>query len=118
MAKVLIVDDSAFMRQRCAALLGQLGHEFIEAANGTLAVEVYEQASPDAVLLDITMPGVDGLTALRNIMALDPKARVVMVSAMGQQGVMMEALREGAKDFITKPFEQSRVKSALERALR
>lgn len=115
MSKVMVVDDSAFMRMRCVSLLAELGHETEEAGDGDEALDVFKRSEPDAVLLDITMPGKDGLTVLRDIMALDPRAKVVMVTAMGQQGMIAEALAQGAKDFIVKPFEAERVKEALEK---
>ena len=103
MAKILVVDDAAFMRIRCSKLLIENGHEVVEAATGREAVEQYKSTSPDAVLLDITMPDMDGLSALKEIRALDSDARVAMVTAMGQQSIVMEALQAGAKDFIVKP---------------
>ncbi len=115
MAKVLIVDDSAFMRMRCVAGVKELGHETVEAADGKEAVEVYKQAKPEAVLMDITMPNADGLTALREIMAFDSNARVAMVTAMGQQSLVMEAIKAGARDFVVKPFEPNRIKQALDK---
>lgn len=115
MAKVLVVDDSAFMRMRCATLLRELGHEAVEAADGEQALELFRGALFDAVLLDITMPGLDGLTVLREIIALNPRANVAMVTAMGQRGMIAEALASGAKDFIVKPFEAEHVKEALEK---
>ncbi len=113
MAKVLIVDDSAFLRMRNAAMVKELGHEVIEAGDGAQAVAAYKSNKPDAVLLDITMPGMDGLEALKEILAFDPAARVAMVTAMGQQSIVMEAIKSGARDFVVKPFEPDRVKSAL-----
>ncbi len=113
MAKVLIVDDSAFLRMRNAAMVKELGHEVIEAGDGVQAVASYKSNRPDAVLLDITMPGMDGLEALKEILAFDPAARVAMVTAMGQQSIVMEAIKSGARDFVVKPFEPDRVKSAL-----
>lgn len=113
MAKVLIVDDSAFLRMRNAAMVKDLGHDVIEAADGAQAVAAYKSDKPDAVLLDITMPGMDGLEALKEILAFDPAARVAMVTAMGQQSIVMEALKSGARDFVVKPFEPERVKLAL-----
>jgi len=112
-AKVLIADDAAFMRMRSAALLKDLGHEVIEAENGAEAVSLYQQHTPDAVLLDVTMPVMDGLDALRAIVAHDPAAKVAMVTAMGQQQVIMEAIKCGAKDFVVKPFDASRIEEAL-----
>jgi two-component system chemotaxis response regulator CheY len=113
MAKVLVVDDSAFLRMRNAAMVKELGHEVIEAGDGQQAVDAYKAHRPDAVLMDITMPGMDGLEALKAILALDPAARVAMVTAMGQQSIVMEAIKSGARDFVVKPFEAERVKTAL-----
>jgi two-component system chemotaxis response regulator CheY len=117
MAKILIVDDAQFMRLRCARLLSEQGYEVAEAQNGREAVEVYRQARPDAVLMDITMPEMDGLTALRQIKQLDPNARVAMLTALGQQGIVLEAVKAGARDFIVKPFEAERVLAAVRRIL-
>ncbi|MCC7354169.1 MAG: response regulator [Anaerolineae bacterium] len=117
MAKILIVDDAQFMRLRCARLLSEQGYEVAEAQNGREAVEVYQQAHPDAVLMDITMPEMDGLAALRQIKQLDPNARVAMLTALGQQGIVLEAVKAGARDFIVKPFEAERVLSAVKRIL-
>ncbi|MCH8815348.1 MAG: response regulator [Chloroflexi bacterium] len=113
MAKVLVVDDSAFMRMRNVNLLKELGHETLEAGDGNEAVEVYKRDNPDAVLMDITMPGMDGMEALRQILAHDPAAKVAMVTAMGQQGIVMDAIKAGASDFVVKPFDPDRVKAAL-----
>lgn len=113
MAKVLVVDDSAFMRMRNAALLKELGHEVIEAADGAQAVAMFKQERPDAVLMDITMPVMDGLQALKAILEVDPAARVAMVTAMGQQAIVMEAIKAGARDFVVKPFDPERVQAAL-----
>jgi two-component system chemotaxis response regulator CheY len=117
MAKVLIVDDAQFMRMRCAKLLEKNGFDVVEAENGRLAVEMYQQVRPDAVLMDITMPEMDGLAALKEIRQIDPKARVAMLTALGQQGVVIEAIKAGARDFIVKPFEQDRVLEALQKLL-
>ena len=113
MAKVLLVDDAAFMRMRCARLLQEEGHEVVEASNGREAVDVYQTAHPDAVLMDITMPEMDGLEALRAIRTIDPDARVAMLTAMGQQAIVIEAIKSGARDFVVKPFERERVLSAI-----
>jgi two-component system chemotaxis response regulator CheY len=112
-AKVLIADDAAFMRMKSASLLKDLGHEVIEAENGEEAVDLFGKHSPDAVLLDITMPVMDGLEALKAILSKDPSAKVAMVTAMGQQQVIMEAIKAGAKDFVVKPFDASRIEEAL-----
>ena len=117
MAKILIVDDAQFMRLRCARLLSEQGYEVAEAQNGLEAVEVYRQSRPDAVLMDMTMPEMDGLTALRQIKQLDPNARVAMLTALGQQGIVLEAVKAGARDFIVKPFEAERVLAAVRRIL-
>lgn len=117
MARVLVVDDSAFMRMRNVALLKELGHETMEAGDGNQAVETYKQSKPDAVLMDITMPGMDGLEALREILTFDPSAKVAMVTAMGQQGIVMEAIKAGARDFVVKPFDPDRVTAALKKVI-
>ncbi len=98
---------------RCSKLLTENGHEVVEAGTGREAVEQYKNTSPDAVLLDITMPDMDGLSALKEIRAHDPDARVAMVTAMGQQSIVMEALQAGAKDFVVKPFDADRVLAAV-----
>jgi two-component system chemotaxis response regulator CheY len=117
MAKVMVVDDAAFMRVRAAKLLTDLGHEVIQAENGREAVDLYASSRPDAVLLDITMPEMDGLAALKEIKQLDPGARVAMVTAMGQQAIVMEAIKAGARDFVLKPFQPARVVAAIENLL-
>jgi two-component system chemotaxis response regulator CheY len=113
MATILIADDAAFMRMRSATLLKELGHEVLEAEDGKQAVEMYQQHHPDAVLLDITMPVMDGLEALSLIMGLDPDAKIAMVTALGQQQVIMDAIKAGAKDFVVKPFDAERIQAAL-----
>jgi two-component system chemotaxis response regulator CheY len=115
--KILIVDDAKFMRVRCARILSEQGFDVIEAENGIQAVEKYQIESPDAVLMDISMPEMDGLNALRAIRALDPAARVAMLTALGQQNVVIEAIKAGAKDFIVKPFEPDRVLKSLGKLL-
>lgn len=117
MPKVLIVDDAQFMRMRCAKILEKNGFDVIEAENGRHAVEMYEQTSPDLVLMDITMPEMDGLAALKEIRRIDPQARVAMLTALGQQSVVLDAIKAGAKDFVVKPFEQERVLDALQKLL-
>ena len=117
MATVLVVDDSAFMRMRCASTVKDLGHDTVEASDGNEAIEAYKTQKPNAVLMDITMPNMDGLTALREIMAIDSSAKIAMVTAMGQQSKVMEAIKAGAKDFVVKPFEPDRVKATLDKLL-
>ncbi len=113
MSKILIVDDAEFLRVRISKMLGGEGFEILEAENGARAVEMYKAAQPDLVLMDITMPEMDGLTALKEIRAYDPKARVIMLTALGQESVVLEAIKSGARDFIVKPFERERVMSAI-----
>ncbi|HEV8637846.1 MAG TPA: response regulator [Chloroflexota bacterium] len=117
MAKVLVVDDAAFMRMRCSRFLNEKGHEVVEAGDGDQAVKLYQEVRPDAVLMDVTMPKMDGLTALKEIRKIDPRARIAMVTAMGQQSVVVEALKSGARDFVMKPFEADRLIAALDRIL-
>jgi len=117
MAKILIVDDAAFMRMKCMKLLTDNGYEVVEAETGAQAVEKYQAHKPDGVLLDITMPDMDGLEALKELRKIDPGARVAMVTAMGQQSIVMEALKSGASDFVVKPFDAERVLAAVGRLL-
>ncbi len=115
MAKILVVDDAAFMRMRCSKLLTDNGYEVVEAENGLDAIAKYKETKPDAVLLDITMPEMDGLTALKEIRKVDPEAKVAMVTAMGQQSMIMDAIKSGAKDFVVKPFQPDRVLAAVKK---
>ncbi len=117
MSKILIVDDAQFMRLRIAKVLTQHGHEIVEAADGEAAIKTYRQVRPDLVLLDITMPRKDGLAALAEICALDPKAKVVMLTALGQQAVVLQAMQAGAKDFLVKPFDPERMVKVLQKVL-
>jgi two-component system chemotaxis response regulator CheY len=116
--KVLIVDDAAFMRMMLRDILAKNGFEVVgEADNGKVAVQMYGELKPDVVTMDITMPEMDGIAAVKEIKAADPSAKVVMVSAMGQQAMVIEAIRSGAADFIVKPFQPDRVLEALGKAL-
>lgn len=118
MARVLIVDDAAFMRMMIKDILEKNGFEVIgEASNGLKAVEIYKKEKPDVVTMDITMPDMDGIEAVKQIKAFDPAARVIMCSAMGQQTTVMDAIRAGAKDFIVKPFQADRVLEAIRKAI-
>jgi two-component system chemotaxis response regulator CheY len=112
---ILVVDDAGLVRLRCRRLLSDRGYHVLEAENGLQAVATYKRLRPDAVLLDITMPEMDGLTALKEIRDFDPNANVVMVTGMHQQGMIMDALKSGAKDFIMKPFQPERVLLAVEK---
>ena len=118
MARVLIVDDAAFMRMMIKDILEKNGFEVIgEANNGLKAVEFYKKEKPDIVTMDITMPDMDGIGAVKEIKAFDPNAKVIMCSAMGQQGMVMDAIRAGAKDFIVKPFQADRVLEAIKKVI-
>ena len=117
MAKILIVDDAAFMRLRAAKLLKEAGYTVLEAENGRVAVDTYARERPDAVLMDITMPEMDGIEALTEIRKIDPAARVAMLTAMGQQSIVMDAIKRGARDFVVKPFAPDRVLGAVTKLL-
>ncbi|KKM12318.1 chemotaxis protein CheY [Clostridiales bacterium PH28_bin88] len=116
--RVLIVDDAAFMRMMIKDILTKNGYEVVgEGENGLRAVQLYQELRPDIVTMDITMPEMDGIVAVKEIKKLDPGARIIMCSAMGQQMMVMEAIQAGARDFIVKPFQQERVLQALDKAL-
>ena len=118
MPSVLIADDAAFMRMMLKNVLTEAGYEVVgEAENGAVAVSKYRELSPDLTTMDITMPEMDGLAALKEIRGADPSARVVMCSAMGQQSMVIESIQAGAKDFIVKPFQPDRVLEAVQKAL-
>lgn len=118
MAKLLITDDAAFMRMTLKKMVTDAGYEVIgEAENGKQAVDLYEEHRPDLVTMDITMPEMNGIEALEKIKSLDPNAKVVMCSAMGQQNMVVDAIQKGAIDFIVKPFDETRIKEALDKAL-
>jgi two-component system, chemotaxis family, chemotaxis protein CheY len=116
--RILVVDDAAFMRMMIKDILTKNGYEVVgEASDGAQAVEKYQELKPDLVTLDITMPEVDGIEALKRIRAIDPSARVIMCSAMGQQAMVIDAIQAGAKDFVVKPFQADRVLEAVRKAL-
>ena len=119
MAKnILICDDAAFMRMMIKDILTKNGYEIAgEAENGAKAVEKYNETKPDLVLMDITMPDMDGIQALKKIKEIDPNANVIMCSAMGQQAMVIEAIQSGAKDFIVKPFQAERVLEAVKKVV-
>jgi len=118
MARVLIVDDAAFMRMMIKDILEKNGFEVVgEASNGLKGVELYKTEKPDIVTMDITMPEMDGIEAVKAIKAFDPAAKVIMCSAMGQQTMVMDAIRAGARDFIVKPFQADRVLEAIKKVL-
>jgi two-component system chemotaxis response regulator CheY len=118
MARVLVVDDAAFMRKMVTDALTKGGHEVVgEAGNGAEAVTQFQELRPDAMTLDITMPEKDGLAALKEIIALDPSAKVIMCSALGQESKVLESIKLGAKDFVVKPFQADRVLEAIAKAI-
>lgn len=115
---ILIVDDAAFMRMMIKDILTKNGYNVIgEAENGIKAVEKFNECKPDLVLMDITMPEKDGIQALKEIKGIDPKAQVIMCSAMGQQAMVIESIQAGAKDFIVKPFQPDRVIEAVKKVV-
>jgi len=118
-AKILIVDDAAFMRMMLKDILTKNGFTVVgEAENGAVAVEKYMELKPDLTIMDITMPEMDGLQAVKEIRQRDGQAKVIMCSAMGQQAMVIEAIQSGAKDFVVKPFQAERVIEAVTKALK
>lgn len=117
--RVLIVDDAIFMRMKLKDILEKNGFEVVaEAQNGAEAIDKFKSEKPDIVTMDITMPEMDGIAALKGIKSVDNSAKVIMCSAMGQQSMVMEAIQAGAVDFIVKPFESDRVIESLNKAIR
>ena len=117
-ARVLVVDDAAFMRMMVKDILTKNGYEVVgEAENGMKAVEKYKDLHPDLTTMDITMPEMDGSSAVKAIRKIDPNAKIVMCSAMGQQAMVIEAIQAGARDFIVKPFQADRVLEAVKKAI-
>ena len=115
--RVLIADDALFMRVTLKKILTEGGFEVAgEAANGAEAVKLYQELRPDVVTMDITMPELDGISALKQIRAIDGDARVIMCTAMGQRNMVVEAIQSGAKDFIVKPYQPERVVQAVKSA--
>jgi len=117
MAKIMITDDAAFMRMVLGKMLREAGYEVCEACNGSDMLQKYDIEKPDLVTLDITMPEMDGQEALRRLREKDPKAKVIMCSAMGQETMVLNAIRNGAYDFIVKPFEASKVMGSVRKVL-
>lgn len=115
---ILIVDDAAFMRMMIKDVLTKNGMEVIgEAENGAKAIEKFKELQPTLTIMDITMPEIDGIQAVKEIKKIDPSAKVIMCSAMGQQAMVIEAIQAGAKDFIVKPFQADRVIEAVKKVL-
>ncbi|WP_426447079.1 response regulator [Paenibacillus sp. S-38] len=116
--RILIVDDAAFMRMMIRDILSKNGYEVVgEANDGAQALEKFKELKPDLVTMDITMPEMDGIQALKEIKKLDGAAKVIMCSAMGQQAMVIDAIQAGAKDFIVKPFQADRVIEAIKKTL-
>lgn len=116
--RVLVVDDAAFMRMMVKDILSKNGYDVVgEAENGLKAIEKYQELTPDLTTMDITMPEMDGITAVKEIKKIDPNAKIIMCSAMGQQAMVIEAIQAGARDFIVKPFQPDRVLEAVRKAV-
>ncbi len=116
--KIMLVDDASFMRMMLKNILVGSGYEIIgEAENGAKAIEQYKNLKPDLIIMDIIMPEMGGIDAVREIIKLNPSARILMCSSMGQQSLVVEAIQAGAKDFIVKPFQPSNVLEAVKKAL-
>lgn len=116
--KILVVDDAAFMRMMIKDILTKNGFEVVaEAADGAQAIEKYKEFQPDLVTMDITMPEMDGINSLKEIRKINPNAKIIMCSAMGQQAMVIDAIQAGAKDFIVKPFQSDRVIEAISKTL-
>jgi two-component system chemotaxis response regulator CheY len=118
MAKVMIVDDSKYLRLMISKILKKRGHDIVaEAENGLEAVEQYKQYLPDVVTMDVVMPKMNGLLAMKEIIAMDAKARIVVVTALGHEPLVRQALKIGAKDFVIKPFKVDQLVQAIENVL-
>jgi two-component system chemotaxis response regulator CheY len=116
--RVLVVDDAAFMRMMIKDILSKNGYEIVgEAENGAKAIERYVELKPDLTTMDITMPEKDGISAVKEIKQMDPNAKIIMCSAMGQQAMVIDAIRSGARDFIVKPFQPDRVLEAVRKVV-
>lgn len=116
--KVMIADDAAIMRMMLKNILSSSDYEVVgEATNGKEAVEMYQEVHPDLVTMDITMPEMDGIKAVRSIKVIDPQAKIVMCSAMGQKSLVLEAIEAGASNFIVKPFDHDKVKEVVTKIL-
>ncbi len=117
--RILIVDDAKFMRKLLSKIMQEGGYEVVgEAENGSQAISLYQQLKPDLVTMDLVIPDMSGIDAIKEIIKIDPKARVVVVSAMGQQNLVSEAMRSGARDFVVKPFHPSVVLEVIGRVLK
>ncbi|SDF05067.1 response regulator [Sporomusa acidovorans] len=118
MSRILICDDSAFMRMMLKKMITDLGHEVVaEAGDGKQAVQLYRQFTPDLVTMDITMPVMDGIQAVKHIHEEDPLARIIMVTAIGQRSIISDAIKAGASSFIVKPFDPEQVEETINKVL-
>lgn len=118
MASVLVTDDAAFMRMQLKDILTKLGHIVVgEAENGKDAIEKFKELTPELITMDITMPEMNGVEAVKEIKKINPDVKIIMCSAMGQQGMVLDAIQAGANDFIVKPFTRERIQEALEKVL-
>lgn len=116
--KILVVDDAAFMRLVLKDILKNLGYSnIIEASDGLMAIEQYKKFKPDLVTMDVNMPKMDGVQALKQIIKINPMAKIIMVTAVEQRYIVQEAIRNGAKDYIVKPFDRAMVGTVIERVL-
>lgn len=116
--RVLIVDDAVVMRMMIKGILSKNGYEVVgEAQNGVEAVEKYRMLTPDLVTMDMVMPEMDGIAAVKQIVAGDPNARIIMCTSMGQQALVVEAIQAGAKSFITKPFQPPKILETIQKVL-
>lgn len=116
--KILVVDDAAFMRLVLKDILKNLGYtNIIEASDGVVAIEQYKKFKPDLVTMDVNMPKMDGVQALKQIIKINPMAKIIMVTAVEQRYIVQEAIRNGAKDYIVKPFDRAMVGTVIERVL-
>lgn len=118
MAKILIADDALFVRKNMVRILTSSGHELFEAGNGEQAIEVYKEQLPDLVIMNIVMPILDGISAVREIRKINPEAKIIMCSAMGQQKKIAAAIQAGATDFIAKPYKDAQVLDAVNTILK
>jgi len=117
MAKILLVDDAIFVRMNMKKILAPLGYDLIEAVNGEHAIKMYQEQQPDLVIMDITMPEMDGISAVRKIREFDPSAKIIMCSSMGQQLKIVDAIQAGASDFIVKPYKEGQILDAIQKVL-
>lgn len=118
MTRVLVVDDAAFMRSMLRRILEDEGYEIQEAPDGDVAIKKYKESKYDLITMDIVMPNVDGVTAVKEIMRVDPDAKIIMITALAHKTLVLRALRAGAKDFIVKPFDSTAVIEAVKNTLK